>query len=224
MFSCITHAENGQSIRPLPIYHNFLNNYIQDTSIQFSLFSYKPTLGDLNNLLQSVGIQKTPVELMPTVSLVVQHIPQIDSRLEIGYWKTELSTPTPNSMILKTSLLPISYQIIYKPVLLHEYLPVYFGGGIGFINAKFSGSLTEFLEEQGISVGSSASNTIGYVFIGAELFEWKSKSGSDTSFGNNASINIELRRILKKIETTGPQPLNIVLDGTAIGLGVRTQF
>ena len=162
--------------------------------------------------------------MMPTVSIVLQHMPELDSRLEIGYWKTQLDTPPPASMSLKATLTPISYQLIYRPVLLHEYLPIYFGAGIGLLRANFDGNIVDVLAEQGVTLNDSASTTTGYVIAGVELFQWQSQSDARATIGNNASINLELKRILKTVETTGTLPLNIVLDGTAIGIGVRSQF
>ena len=40
----------------------------------------------------------------------------------------------------------------------------------------------------------------------------------------NLALNLELKRILKTVETTGTTPLNLILDGTAIGLGVKMAF
>jgi hypothetical protein len=226
IISNTSHAEpsNAQASRPPSILNSYFKKHLQTSSLQFSLFSYKPELGDLTNFLQSVGIPKTPVEIMPTLSIVFQHIPELDSRLEIGYWKTQLDAPPPTSTSLTATLMPISYQLIYRPVLLYEYLPIYFGAGIGFLRANFDGNLVDLLEEQGITLNNSASTTTGYVIAGVELFQWKSQSGARATIGNNASISFELKRILKTVETTGIQPLNIILDGTAIGIGVRSQF
>ncbi len=193
-------------------------------SLQFSLFSYKPELGSLTQILQSAGVSKSPVAMMPTLSIVLQHIPELDSRLEIGYWRTQFDTPPPNSTSLKATLMPISYQLIYRPVLLYEYLPIYFGAGIGVLRANFDGNVVDLLAEQGIALNDSASTTTGYVIAGLELFQWKAQPGDRATIGNNATISLELKRILKTVETTGTQPLNIILDGTAIGIGVRTQF
>lgn len=223
-FSSNSPAENTNLLRPTSTYPEIISSKIVNSSIQFSIYSYKPSLGDLKDLLSSIGIPKTPSELMPSLSIVLHHIPQIDSRIEIGYWKTELSTLPPNQLVLNASLTPISYQLIYRPELLYNYLPIYIGCGIGYLRANFSGNLTETLEAQGITLGSDASNTIGYVFIGAELLNWEVNPGSEDRFGMNASINLEIKRILKTIETTTTPPLDIVLDGTAIGLGVRTKF
>ncbi|MCE2402641.1 hypothetical protein J4G08_17380 [Candidatus Poribacteria bacterium] len=213
-----------QASRPPSILNSFFKQHLQTSSLQFSVFSYKPELGDLTNILQSVGIPKTPVAMMPTLSIVLQHMPELDSRLEIGYWRTQLDTPPPTATSLTATLMPISYQLIYRPVLLYRYLPIYFGGGIGFLKANFDGNIVDVLAEQGISLNNSASATTGYVIAGIELFQWESQPGARASIGNNASINFELKRILKTIETTGDQPFNIILDGTAIGVGVRTQF
>ncbi len=204
--------------------NNFFNQNIKSSSLQFSIYSYRPKLGDLNNVLQNVGISKTPVALMPTFSIVFQHLQELDSRLEIGYWRTELQTPGPNSLSITTSLVPISYQLIYRPVLLYQYLPIYFGAGIGLLRANFDGSMVDLLAEQGITLSNSGSTTTGYVIIGLELFQWQAASNTRASIGNNAAITFELKRILKTVETTGTPPINIILDGTAIGFGVRTQF
>lgn len=217
-------AENNNILHPTSTYSEIISSKIVNSSIQFSIYSYRPSLGDLKDLLISLGIPNTPSELMPTLSIVLHHLPQIDSRIEIGYWSTELSTLPPNPLILNATLTPISYQLIYRPELLYNYLPIYLGCGIGYLRANFSGNLMDILEAQGISLESNTSNTIGYVFIGAELLNWEVNPGSELRFGRNASINIEIKRILKTIETTTTPPLDIVLDGTAIGLGVRTKF
>ena len=217
-------SSSEQASRPPSILNSFFKQHLQTSSLQFSLFSYKPELGDLTNILQSVGIPKTPTAMMPTFSIVLQHRPELDSRLEIGYWRTQLDTPPPTSMSLTATLMPISYQLIYRPVLLYQYLPIYFGGGIGFLRANFDGDIVDVLAEQGITLNNNASTTTGYVIVGIELFQWESQLGDRASIGNNASINFELKRILKTVETTGDQPFNIILDGTAIGVGVSTQF
>ncbi len=215
---------NVQPLQPSPFLHNFLRQHIKTPSLQFSIYSYKPTLGGLADILHNFGISKIPTSLMPTLSIVLQHMPELDSRLEIGYWRTQLDTPPPTSTSLTTTLVPISYQLIYRPMLLHDYFPIYFGAGIGILRANFSGNMVNVLEEAGISLANSASSTTGYVIVGAELLQWESQPGTRATISNNASINFELKRILKTIETTGTQPINIILDGTAIGLGVRTQF
>ncbi len=215
---------NGQAARPPSILNSFFRQHLQTSSLQFSVFSYKPELGDLTNILQSAGVSKTPVAMMPTLSIVFQHIPELDSRIEIGYWQTQLDIPPPTATSLTATLVPISYQLIYRPVLLYEYLPIYFGAGIGFLRANFDGGIVDVLAAQGISLNDSASTTTGYVIAGVELFQWESQHRTRAAIGNNVSISFELKRILKTVETTGPQPLNIILDGTAIGFGVRSQF
>ena len=167
---------------------------------------------------------KTPVAMMPTLSIVLQHIPELDSRLDIAYWRTELQTPAPNPLSITTTLVPLSYQLIYRPVLLHQYLPIYFGAGVGILRANFKGNMVDMFEQQGITLSDEGASITGYVITGIELLHWKSQSGTRAAIGNNVSITIELKRILKTFETTGTLPLNIILDGTAIGLGVRTQF
>ena len=82
------------------------------------------------------------------------------------------------------------------------------------MGASFSGSALDLLEQQGINFDDGSSGPTGYVLIGAELFQWE----------QNFSLNFELKRILKTIETTGTTPLNLILDGTAIGLGIEMRF
>ena len=202
-----------QPLRPSPV-RKFLAQHLQFPSFQLSLFSYKPELGSLVDILQSVGVSQIPSAMLPTFSVVFEHSPELDSRLEIGYWRMKLDIPPPLSADLSTTLIPISYQFIYRPVLLSEYLPIYFGGGIGFLGAGFSGSAVDLIEQQGISFDDSSSGPTGYAFIGAELFEWEP----------NFSLNFELKRILKTVETTGDTPLDLILDGTAVGLGVKMKF
>ena len=212
---CITLADTTdvQPLRPSPV-REFLAEHLQSPSFQLSLFSYKPELGSLTDILQSVGVTRIPSQLLPMFSVVFEHSTELDSRLEIGYWQMELNIPPPVSASLSTTLVPISYQFIYRPVLLSEYLPIYLGGGIGYLGASFSGNAIDLIEQQGISFGNSPSGPTGYVFIGADLLEWDS----------NFSLNFEVKRILKTVETTGAIPLDLILDGTAIGLGIKVRF
>ena len=147
-------------------------------------------------------------------SVIFQHTPEFGSRIELGYWQMQLDFPPPTSAELSTTLIPVSYQFIYRPVLLSELVPIYIGGGVGFLGASFSGTALDLIEAQGISFDNGFSGPTGYVLVGADLFQWE----------ENFSLNFELKRILKTIETTGTTPLNLILDGTAIGLGVKMQF
>lgn len=200
-------------LRPSPV-RAFLNEYLQSPAFQLSLFSYKPKLGELTDLLQSVGVERVPSALLPMFSVVFEHTPELNSRFEFGYWQMQLDIPPPTSVGLSATLIPASYQLIYRPVLLSEFVPIYVGGGVGFLGTNFSGDALDLLEQLGISFDDSSSGPTGYVLIGAELFQW----------GQNFSLNFELKRILKTIETTGTTPLNLILDGTAIGLGVEMRF
>ena len=215
LLPCLTRAETVDTppLRPSPV-QDFLGTHLNVPSFQLSLFSYKPELGGLTDILRSVGVSSVPSALLPMVSVVFEHTPELDSRLEIGYWQMELEIPPPTSAQLSTTLIPVSYQLIYRPVLISEFLPIYFGGGIGFLGASFSGSAVDLIEQQGISFDDSSSGPTGYVLLGAELFQWE----------HNLALNLELKRILKTVETTGTTPLNLILDGTAIGLGVKMKF
>lgn len=222
----VTFAESSDipSTKHAPVLNNFLSRHIKSSSFQVSLYSYKPSLEGLANTLQTFGIDNIPSAIMPTLSVVLSHTPEIDSRFEIGYWNAELETPPPTAASLTTTLVPVSYQLIYRPVLLHEYLPIYLGVGFGTLRASFDGNIVDLLSEAGISFTDSASTLAGYVIFGFELLHWRSQRANPIRIANNASINFELKHLLKTIETTGTQPLNIVLDGTAIGLSVSSQF
>lgn len=215
LIPCLTVAEavDTPPLRPSPV-RDFLKEHFRFPSLQLSLFSYKPELGDLTGILQSVGVSRVPSALLPTFSAVFEHTPELDSRFEIGYWQMKLDIPPPTSAHLSATLIPVSYQLIYRPVLLSEFLPIYLGGGIGFLGTDFSGSAVDLIEQQGISFDNSASGLTGYVLIGTELIQWE----------YNLALNLELKRILKTVETTGAIPLNLILDGTAIGLGVKMRF
>ena len=200
-------------LRPSPV-REFLAQHLKTPSFQLSLFSYKPKLGAITDILQSVGVSRIPSALLPMLSVVFEHTPELNSRFEFGYWQMQLDIPPPTSADLSTTLIPASYQIIYRPVLLSEFIPIYVGGGIGFLGASFSGSAVDLIAQQGISFDGSSSGPTGYVFVGVEVLQWE----------QNLTLNFELKRILKTIETTGTTPLNLILDGTAIGFGVQMQF
>ena len=85
-------------------------------------------------------------------SVVFEHSTELDSRLEMGYWQMELNIPPPVSASLSTTLIPISYQFIYRPVLLSEYLPnLTWGVGSVIWEQAFSGNAVDLIEQQGIS-------------------------------------------------------------------------
>ena len=215
LLHCVTFADTTDAppLRP-SLVREFLAQHLQAPSFQLSLFSYKPKLGDITTILQSVGVSRIPSALLPMFSVVFEHTPELNSRFEFGYWQMQLDIPPPTSAELSTTLIPASYQIVYRPVLLSEFIPIYVGGGVGFLGASFSGSAVDLIEQQGISFDDSSSGLTGYVFVGAEVLRW----------AQNFSLNFELKRILKTIETTGTTPLNLILDGTAIGFGVEMQF
>lgn len=215
LIPCLTLADttNAQPLRPSPV-RDFLAEHLQSPSFQLSLFSYKPELGSLVDILQSVGVSRIPGALLPTFSVVFEHTTEFDSRLEFGYWQMDLDIPPPTSASLTATLIPFSYQFIYRPVLLSEYLPIYLGGGVGFLGTSFSGSAVDLIEQQGISFDNGSSGPTGYAFIGAELLQWE----------HYLSLNFEVKRILKTVKTSGTVPLDLILDGTAIGLGVKMQF
>lgn len=215
LMTCLTSADavDTTPLRPSPV-RDFLGKHLRSPAFQLSLFSYKPELGDLTDILQSVGVSRIPGALLPTVSVVLEHTPELDSRFEIGYWQMELDIPPPTSANLSATLIPVSYQFIYRPVLLSDFLPIYLGGGVGFLGTSFSGSAIDLIETQGISFHDSSAGPTGYVLIGAELMEWE----------YNLALNIEVKRILNTVETTGSIPLNLILDGTAIGVGVKMKF
>ena len=215
LIPCLTLADTADvpPLRPSPV-RDFLAEHLQSPSFQLSLFSYKPELGSLVDILQSVGVSRVPGALLPTFSVVFEHSAELDSRLELGYWQMELDIPPPTSSNFSTTLIPISYQFIYRPVLLSDYLPIYLGGGIGYLGTSFSGSAIDLIEQQGISFDNSPSGPTGYILVGAELLAWE----------HNLSLNFEVKRILKTVETTGTLPLDLILDGTAIGLGIKMRL
>lgn len=204
----------NRSGRPKPFLRDILEKHVQFSSIHASIFSYKPELGSLTDVLRSIGVSKIPTSLMPMFAVVIEHSPELDSQLEIGYWQMKLDIPPPTSATLSTTLIPISYQLIYRPKLLSEFLPIYFGWGIGFLGASFSGSAIDLFKQQGILFDGSSFDAAGYVTMGAEVFRWD----------NSISLNLELKRILKTVETTGTSPVSVILDGTAIGMGVKIRF
>ena len=229
LFVCLSTGLSLGETREIPTtdsfstYINFFGQYIKSSSLQFSLYSYKPSLEGLTDTLQTFGLQNVPSEFMSTLSLVFNHSYELDSRLVIGYWQTQLVTPPPTAASLKATLIPFSYQLIYRPILLHHYIPIYMGAGLGTKRANFQGDIVDLLAEGGVTL-TDAATTVGYVILGCELLQWKSHQTNRSSLGKNVSVNIELKHILKTIETTGTQPLNIVLDGTAIGIGISSKF
>ena len=215
VIASVSFAETAdvQPVRPAPV-RAFFVPYLKTPALQLSLFSYKPSLAGLTDLLQTLGVSQVPGELLTTLSLRFEHTARFASRVALGYWQMDLDVPLPSATRLSATLIPVSYQLLYRPVLLSEYLPIYVGGGIGVLGTRFSGTTVELLEAQGIDFSGSGSGLTGFLLIGADLLAW----------ADRVSLNLEVKRILKTVETTGATPLNLVLDGSAIGVGATFRF
>lgn len=198
----------------LNVPRDFLKRHIESASLSISFFSYKPKLEQFTTLLNGLGSPGIDAALMPVISITLAHTPELSSRLEMGYWANDTEIPPPTSAELSATFIPISLNLIYHPVLLREFIPLYLGGGAGYSHLSVDGSALALLEQQGITVDEGNSGLTGYALIGLEyLF-----------LDNQLSITLEAKRVLKTFTTSGTPPLDLNFDGTAIGLGIGFRF
>jgi len=196
------------------IFPAFLRRGLKSTWLHASFFSYKPKLEQLNEILNSFGSQGIDAALMSILSITLQHPKELSSRIEIGYWTNSTQLPLQTEADLSATFIPVSLMMIYHPVMLNEFIPLYFGGGIGYSSLRASGSAINLLEQQGITFDEEDVELTGYALIGLEyLF-----------YGDKLVINFEAKPILKTFMTSGTYPFELDFDGTAIGMGIGFRF
>ena len=194
--------------------HDFIGRGVESASLHISFFSYKPSLKQFTALLNSLGVPAINAALMPVVSVQLKHTPELSSQIAIGYWTNGTAIPPPTAADLSATFIPISFNVLYQPVLLRDFIPLYFGGGVGYSHLSVDGSALNLLAGQGVTVDNGNSGLTGYAQIGLRyLF-------LDDQF----TLTLEAKRILKTFKGSGAVPFDLDFDGTAIGLGVGLQF
>ena len=193
---------------------DFLKDRIESASFDISLYVYKPQLEQFTDLLNGLGAPEIGAVLMPFASITLKHTPELSSRLEIGYGSISTELPPPNSADLWATFIPVAWHLLYRPVLLHDFIPIYVGGGVGYSHLSTGGSALTLLEAQGITVDGKNSGLTGYLLIGYEhrLHE------------DRLSLNFEAKHILKTFVVSETPPLELDFDGTALGISVGLKF
>ena len=193
---------------------DFLKDRVESASFDVSLYVYKPQLEQFTTLLNGFGVPGIDATLTPFVSVTLKHTPELSSRLEIGYGSISTELPPPNSADLWATFIPVAWHLLYRPVLLHDFIPIYVGGGVGYSHLSTGGSALTLLEAQGITVDGKNSGLTGYLLIGYEhrLYE------------DRLSLNFEAKHILKTFVVSETPPLELDFDGTALGISVGLKF
>ena len=99
-------------------------------------------------------------------------------------------------------------------MLLGEFLPLYFGGGVGYSHLSVGGSGLVLLAQQGITLDNGNSGLTGNVQIGLTYL----------LLDDQLTLTLEANRILKTFKGSGAVPFDLDFDGTAIGFGVGLRF
>ena len=194
--------------------HGFIRRGVESSSFHLSFFSYKPNLEQLTALLNSLGVPGLNAGLMPVVSVKLKHTPELSSQIALGYWTNDTALPPPNAADLSATFIPISFNLLYHPVLLRDFLPVYFGGGVGYSHLSVDGSALSLLAAQGITLDGGNSGLTGYVQIGLTYL----------LLDDQLPLTLEAKRILKTFKGSGAVPFDLNFDGTAIGVGMGLRF
>ena len=207
-------ANSDDTIEPSSLLLNFLKRGVESVTFNVSILSYKPQLEQFTQLLNTLGSPGIDAALMPSVSIILTHTTELSSQLEIGYWTNNTELPPPNAADLSATLIPISLNLVYRPLLLREFIPLYLGGGIGFSHLSVDGSALDLIEQQGITVDAKNSGLTGYALIGLKY----------PILGDELSIVVEAKQIFKTFMASETPPLELDFDGTAIGVGIRLKF
>lgn len=201
----------GEQTNLLP---GFMRRGVESTSFHISFFSYKPSLEQFTALLSSLGVPALNAGLMPVASVKLKHTPELSSQIAIGYWTNDTALPPPSAADLSATFIPISFSLLYRPVMVHDFLPLYLGGGFGYSHLSVDGSALGLLAQQGIALDNENSGLTGYVQIGLTYLLLE----------DQLTLALEAKRILKTFKGSGAVPFDLDFDGTAIGVGVGLHF
>ena len=201
----------GEQTSLLP---DFMRRSVESTSFHLSFFSYKPNLEQLTTLLNSLGVPALDAGLMPVVSVKLKHMPELSSQIAIGYWTNGTALPPPNAADLSATFIPISFNLLYQPLLLSDLLPLYLGGGVGYSHLSVTGSALPVLAAQGVALDNGNSGLTGYAQIGLTYL----------LLDDRLTLTLEAKRILKTFKGSGAVPFDLDFDGTAVGVGIGLHF
>ena len=201
----------GEQTNLLP---DFMRRGVESTSFHIAFFSYKPNLEQLTGLLNSLGAPALNAGLMPVASVKLKHTTELSSQIALGYWTNETVLPPPTAADLSATFIPISFSLLYRPVMLYDFLPLYVGGGVGYSHLSVDGSGLVLLAEQGIVLDNGNSGLTGYVQIGLTYL----------LLDDRLTLTLEAKRILKTFKGSGAVPFDLDFDGTAIGVGIGLHF
>ncbi len=193
---------------------DFMRRGVESTSFHLSFFSYKPNLEQLTALLNSLGVPALDAGLMPVVSVKLKHTPELSSQIALGYWTNSAALPPPSAADLSAAFIPISFNLLYYPVLLNNFLPLYVGGGVGYSYLSVAGSALPLLAAQGVALDNGNSGLTGYAQIGLTYLLLE----------DQLTLTLEAKRILKTFKGSGTVPFDLDFDGTAIGVGIGLHF
>ena len=201
----------GEQTSLLP---DFMRDGVESTSLHISFLSYKPSLEQLTILLNSLGAPALNAGLMPVVSMKLKHTPELSSQIALGYWTNDTALPPPTAADLSATFIPISFSLLYYPVLLRDFLPLYLGGGVGYSHLSVGGSGLVLLAQQGITLDDGNSGLTGNVQVGLTYL----------LLDDQLTLTLEAKRILKTFKGSGAVPFDLDFDGTAIGVGIGLRF
>lgn len=187
---------------------------VESISFHISFFSYKPKLEQFTLLLNSLGAPPLNAGLMPVASVKLKHTPELFSQIALGYWTNDTALPPPTAADLSATFIPISFSLLYHPVMLYNFFPLYFGGGVGYSHLSVDGSGLALFAEQGIVLGNGNSGLTGNVQIGLTYL----------LLDDQLTLTLEAKRILKTFKGSGAVPFDLDFDGTAIGMGIGLHF
>ena len=207
-------SETPTEVEQTHLLPDFMRRGIKSTSLHISFLSYKPSLEQLTTLLNSLGAPALNAGLMPVVAMKLKHTPELSSQIALGYWTNDTVLPPPTSADLSATFIPISFSLLYYPVLLRDFLPLYLGGGVGYSHLSVGGSGLVLLAQQGITLDDGNSGLTGNVQIGLTYL----------LLDDQLTLTLEAKRILKTFKGSGAVPFDLDFDGTAIGVGIGLHF
>ncbi len=207
-FQTVCMADSDQVRNPYILGGVLSGVVLKDVYAGARMGSYKPDLGELDDLLAHFDVKAPGASTMYNVFARLKGSPQLSYLLEVGYWESDISSlESAVPVDLEATFTQASLSFLYYPELIQEYVPLYLGIGGGIAHLELSGDTLTLLREvvtKRESTGVSGNFIVGLEYMILERF----------------MVSIQTNHIFKKFAVDEEDELKFSFDGTVVSIGV----
>lgn len=211
-YNCVCMGDSHQVRHPYILGGRLSGEIIEEVYAGFRMGSYKPDLGELDDLLAQFDISAPGASTMYNVFARFKDSPQLSYLLEVGYWENDVSLPEAVVPIdMEVTFTQASLSVLYYPELIQHYFPLYLGIGGGVAHLDLSGDTLTLLREvvtKRENTGASGSFIVGLEYMVLERF----------------MVSVQANHIFKTFAVDEEDKLKFSFDGTVVSIGASGRF